>query len=202
MYKKYIAEFVGTFFLSFVVLISVLSHNPLAPFLAAITVGIFVYTVGHVSGTHLNPAVTIGAYSIKKISTKDMAIYVSVQILGGLLAVVVANVFAEATTATISFKGLGTLATFASEAIGTFILTFGIASVIFGKTPAIASGIVIGGSLLIGAMIASMLGSAGAINPVVALVLSTPLKGLSLAYIVGPIVGSICGMQAYKYIAS
>ena len=68
--KPFVAEFFGTFILSLVVMLSVMagSQFPIATsFLAAITLGIFVYSIGHISGSHLNPAVTIALWSIKKI---------------------------------------------------------------------------------------------------------------------------------------
>lgn len=63
MYKKYFAELVGTFTLSFVVFEAVAAGVavPLpVPVIAALTLGLFVYTIGSILGCHLNPAVTVG----------------------------------------------------------------------------------------------------------------------------------------------
>ncbi|GAL12131.1 aquaporin Z [Vibrio astriarenae] len=44
------------------------------------------YAIGHISGCHLNPAVTIGLWSGGRFSTKDVVPYVIAQVIGGLLA--------------------------------------------------------------------------------------------------------------------
>ena len=190
--KKYIAEALGTFALSLTVALSLVGHFPIpTPVLAALVLGLFVYSVGHLSGTHINPAVTIGAWSIQKISRNDAIMYIIAQFVG-----------AGATLGTLAFLGINStgLAVFnnltvgGAEALGTFFFTFGIASVIYGKAPHGFSGLVVGGSLLFGIAIAVMLGSNGVLNPAVALGIQT----FSLAYVLGPIIGSVLGMQVYK----
>ena len=84
----------------------------------------------------------------------------------------------------------------AAEAIGTAFFTFGIAAVVFGKVYNGASGVVIGGSLLLGITFAALLGSNGVLNPAVAF----GIGSFSLMYVLGPIIGSVIGMNAYKYL--
>ena len=83
---------------------------------------------------------------------------------------------------------------FLAELIGATILTFGIAAVVHGKVSSTLSGIVIGWSLLIGIILASALGSAGILNPAVALALGS----LNLSYALGAIAGGVIGVQLYK----
>ncbi len=193
--KKYIAEALGTFALALVVALSLVGTFPLpTPLLAGLTLGLFVYSIGHISGTHINPAVTIGAWSIKKISTNDAVLYIIAQLIGATLALalVAGTVGMPAVTVSNSW------AVMLAECIGTFFFTFGIASVIYGKTPSQLSGVVVGGSLLLGITFAALLGSNGVLNPAVAF----GIGSLSLAYVFAPIVGSVLGMQAYKHLAS
>ena len=191
--KKYIAELIGTFALTLAVALSLAGSFPVStPVIAALTLGLFVYSIGHISGTHINPAVTIGAWFIKKINFIDALFYIVFQILGAILAIIVSHLMITATSLTVS----SSLPTLFAELLGTFFFTFGIASVIYNKTPSVMSGIVIGGSLLLGISVASIL-SNGVLNPAVAL----GINSFSLAYVFGPIFGSILGMSTYKILS-
>lgn len=196
MVKKYLAEFVGTFALSFVVLLAVAGGAPIAiPVIAGLTLGLFVYSIGSISGCHINPAVTLGLLSIKKISPKDASFYVVAQLVGALVAVMVAGTFSISSG--ISGEEFS-FAIFLAEVIGTLFFAFGIASVVYGKVSNSMSGLVVGGSLLFGILIASMAGSLGILNPAVALALNS----LTTLYLFAPVVGSIAGFHLYKYLAS
>jgi aquaporin Z len=201
--KKYIAEGLGTFTLSFIVLLAISagSNLPLAiPVIAGLTLGLFVYTIGGISGSHINPAVTLGVLSLKKISTRDATAYIIFQLLGALGAVFVGSLLFNVHVA-VSFGQTGNVAQWVAEALGTFFFTFGIASVVYGKTSEIMSGIVVGGSLLLGVLIASFTGSAGILNPAVAIAVMLSAHSFSWIYVVAPIIGSFCGMQTYRFLS-
>lgn len=192
--KKYIAEFVGAFALSFVVALSLAGAFPVpTPVLAALTLGLFVYTVGHISGTHINPAVTIGAWSIGKISTNDAIWYIVAQMLGAGLALAKVGYLGHPGALVVESSLIVAFA----ELIGTFFFTFGIASVIYGRAPSQLSGVVVGGSLLLGITMAALIGSNGVLNPAVAF----GIGSFNLMYLFGPIIGSILGMNVYKYLS-
>ncbi len=189
--KKYVVEALGTGALTLAVGLSLAGEFPVAtPLLAALTLGLFVYTVGHISGTHINPAVTIGAWSIGKIDSQTAAFYVAAQAIGAGVAMALMQNFVEMAELTIASTGTIGLAEF----LGTFFFTFGIASVVYGKTPSGLSGVVVGGSRLLGIAIAAGLGSNGVLNPAVAF----GIGSFGLMYIIGPILGAVCGMQVYK----
>lgn len=191
--KKYIAEALGTFTLALVVALSLAGTFPIStPLLAALVLGLFVYSIGHISGTHINPAVTIGAWSIKKISAQDAWLYIVSQFIGAFAAFFLVKATVGIPSLAVSNDWMILIA----EALGAFFFAFGIASVIYGKTSSALSGIVIGGSLLIGITIAALLGSNGVLNPAVAFTIGS----FSLMYFIAPIVGSVLGMQAYKYL--
>jgi aquaporin Z len=201
--KKYTAELIGTFALTLVVILTSSTMPALTPFLAALTLGLFVYTIGPVSGAHINPAITLGALSIKKIDGRDALFYIISQFLGAGAALITGGFMLQAASKELNvnapflpdFFG-GEMGVGLAEALGAFFFAFGIASVIYGKTPKDASGAVIGGSLLIGISIASTV-SAGILNPAVAL----GVNALNLMYLLGPIVGAVAGMWAYKAVS-
>jgi glycerol uptake facilitator protein len=157
------------------------------------TLGLFVYSLGHLSGTHINPAVTIAAWSIKKIETNEAVSYVVAQMLGAFIAMVVITKtvgMPAVTVATTNMVGL-------AELVGAFLFTFGIASVVYGKAASMMSGVVVGGSLLLGITVAVLLGSNGVLNPAVAF----GIGSFNAMYVLGPVVGAVLGMQVYKRLA-
>lgn len=195
--KKLLAETLGTFTLCFTVLLcSNTSTFPVpVPVMAGLVVGLFVYTIGAISGCHLNPAVTIGLLTINKIKSMDALSYLGAQIAGALLALLAVTALSIQITAMTEIFSFNPLI-MAGEIVGTALLTFGIASVVFGKVSDGAAGAVIGGSLILGAFLASLIGAPGFLNPAVALA----SKSLTLVTLLSPIVGGILGMQIYKYL--
>lgn len=194
MNKKFLAEFIGTFGLALAVLLASELGAPLqTPVLAGLVVGIFVYTLGSISGTHLNPAVTIAQWSLKRISGNDAIGYAVAQFLGAGVAIFVGS--ALAASPVMVPLAVFDLKTFLGEVLGTAILAFGIASVVFGRTPSDASGLVIGGSLMVGVTMAALIApGAGVLNPAVAFALRT----LDFTHLLGPIAGSLIGFRAYR----
>jgi len=86
--RKYLAEFIGTFYLVLSVGLNVLAKNNSAAFSIAATLMCMIYALGDVSGAHFNPAVTIAILMSgrNKCSHTDGAIYIVVQLLGGIAA--------------------------------------------------------------------------------------------------------------------
>ncbi len=195
--KKYIAEFFGTFVLTITVIGSLAVADSQIPtaLLAGGVLGLFVYSIGKISGTHINPAVTLGLWSIKKIKNQDVFFYILAQFTGAALAVILAR-YAELF---VGIDGGYSLQAFIAEILGTLVFTFGIASAVFAKETDSDSNFapfVVGGSLTIGASIAAFLGSNGVLNPAVAF----GINSFGIAYIAGPIIGAVLGMWLYKAI--
>ena len=81
--KKYLIEFVGTFFL---VLIIGLSENPVA---IGVGLSVLVYMGAHISGAHYNPAVSLAMFIKKDLDTNEFFIYIISQILGATFASII-----------------------------------------------------------------------------------------------------------------
>ena len=198
---KYVAEFIGTFGLTFAVLMSLNNPDFGVPtaVVAALTLGLFVYSIGRYSGTHINPAVTLGLWSVKKIETNNALMYIVSQFVGAFFAMVLTSLliarpeFANSVApSAVGFDGMN----LAGELLGAFIFTFGIASVVNDTKGGRASAMfTVGGSLLLGLLFASNM-SAGILNPAVAL----GIKSFDLSYLIGPIIGSVLGFNVYHFL--
>ncbi len=68
---------------------------------------------------------------------------------------------------------------------------------VYGRTSKELSGVVVGGSLLLGITISALIGANGVLNPAVAL----GIGSFNAMYLIAPILGSIAGMQLYKYLS-
>lgn len=197
MQQKLIAEAFGTFALALAVLTSLSMETSIiaTPVIAGLVLGLFVYTIGNKSGCHINPAVTIGLWSINKVKTNDAVKYIVAQLIGALLAFGLA-------AAALGTKSTGmapeSMANFLAEAVGAVFFGFGIAAVVMGKVKDDIVGLVIGGSLLLGIIIAAGFGSMGVLNPAVALTLGV----FNLSYVLGEIVGVTLGMNLYRKLMS
>lgn len=191
--QKYSAEALSTFTLTLAISLSLLFEFPLStPVIAALVVGVFVYTIGGISGAHINPAVTLGMWSIKQIDTKDALLYVVSQCIGAGFAMLLVL----SMTATVPLIGSESPQIILGEALGAFILVFGVASVALGKAKEDAAGLIVGGSLLAGILIGSSM-SNGILNPAVAF----GLGSLSLSYLLGPLLGGTLGAIFYRWIS-
>ncbi len=192
--RKYLAEFIGTFALAFAVSMSLAGSFPVpTPVLAALTLGLFVYTMGHVSGTHINPAITIGLLSINKIKWMDAVYYIIAQFAGAGLALFLSGQLVARATLTVVDSPWVLLA----EGLGALFFGFGVAAVVYGKVAKEMSGLVVGGSLLLGISFAALMNSNGVLNPAVAL----GIGSFGIMYVLGPVIGVSLGMWMFKYLS-
>jgi aquaporin Z len=89
--RKYLAEFLGTFVLVFggvgsAVLAGSHIGNVGVAFAFGLSLLAMVYTIGPISGCHINPAVTLGVLLAKRIGARDAVMYVVAQIFGAIVA--------------------------------------------------------------------------------------------------------------------
>jgi aquaporin Z len=101
--KKLVAELIGTFWLVLggcgsAVLAAAFPEVGIGLVGVSLAFGLTVltiaYSLGHISGAHLNPAVSIGLWAGGRFSSKDLLPYIAAQILGGILAAGVLYVIA------------------------------------------------------------------------------------------------------------
>ncbi len=192
--RAYSAELLGTFLLALLVHLSIGANFPIAtPLVAGLTLGLIVYLFGAISGAHVNPAVTIALASIDKISWKEAGFYILSQCIGAGAAFLFARgLLGNSVSLTVGTS----MPILAAEAIGAGILVLGVSSVVHSKASCDASGLTIGTALALGALAASVQ-SNGVLNPAVAL----GIGSLSIAYVIGPIVGGVIAAQMYRAIA-
>ncbi len=213
-----LAELVGTFILVFggtAVAVGAILSRPTAgaaydSLAIALAFGLalvaVVAAIGHVSGAHVNPAVTLGMASIGQFPWKSVPAYVGAQLVGAVLGAVGTWIAfggpgrnEAKLAATYPAQGVGDLQAFVLEILITFILVFVVVSVATdSRAPAAIAPIAVGLALAVGVFIAGPV-TGGAVNPVRALgpmLVAGDLTSVWL-YILGPIIGGVSAALLY-----
>lgn len=189
-----VSELLGTFILTFVVL-SVSKSAIGIPYFVAIAAGFVlsmaVVVVGKYSGAHINPAVTFGLWSAKKIGTLKAILYIAVQFMGAAFAWRLYTYLIDSTIPNIANTEFD-WRIFTAEMVGALIFTFGLAAAIYQKLESGKLALTAGVSLTVGIIVASA-ASNGVINPAVAL----GIQSWSKAYVIAPLVGGLIGVNLY-----
>ena len=173
--RKYLAEIIGTFALVFcgtgAIIINQEAHGVITHVGIAITFGLIVsamiYTVGDISGAHLNPAVTIAFWLAKVFPAKEIVPYILSQGIGAFMASMILKfLFPENGTLGSTLPTGSPTQSFVLELILTFILMFVILNVAKGsKEQGMFAGVAIGGVVLLEAMFAGPICGAS-MNPI------------------------------------
>jgi len=198
--KKYIIEFIGTFFL---VLVVGLTGNPLA---IGVVLAAMVYMGGYISGAHYNPAVTVGLLLSKKISSDIALRYILTQFLASIIAAAIYFVIRGNTFV----PEIGSHVSFLSAALVELLFTFLLVSVVLHVAATEKTkgndyfGIAIGLTLM-AAVFAGGPISGGAFNPAVGIgpilfdVTHISTHFISFfVYLIGPFVGGALASVIYK----
>jgi MIP family channel proteins len=214
-----LAELVGTFILVFggtaVAVGAILSrptagaaYDSLAVALAfGLALAAVVAAIGHVSGAHVNPAVTLGLASTGQFPWKSVLPYLGAQLVGAVLGAVGTWVAfggpgrnEAKLAATYPAQGVGDLQAFLLEILITFVLVFVVMAVATdSRAPAAIAPIAVGFALAVGVFIAGPV-TGGAVNPVRALgpmLVAMDLSSVWL-YILGPIIGGVLAAFLYE----
>ena len=202
--KKYIVEFIGTFALVFcgtgAVIVNSLSNGSLGLVGISMVFGIIIttmiYAFGNISGTHINPAVTI-ALAVGKLMPKNEVIgYILAQILGAFLASgLLYIVFPETKTLGETLPNGEILPSIILETILTFFLMLTILGITSKKEHSHLAGIIIG-VFVIGAILIAGPISGGSFNParsIAPAIISGNIYPLWI-YVVAPVIGSVLAM--------
>ena len=169
--RKYVTEFIGTFFLTFAVAVAALTGSVFVPLAAGGTLMVMIYAGGHISGAHYNPAVTLAALVRRRIGIRDAAAYWVAQVAGGVIAAVIARaVVNPASVKTLTLSGHAEAAAAVVELLITFALCYVVLNVATSKDQPGNGffGLAIGFTVVAGAFAVGGI-SGGVFNPAVAL---------------------------------
>jgi MIP family channel proteins len=220
--RPLVAELVGTFVLVFVgcsVAVAGALQRPIAgpPYeslAVALAFGIvlvaLVAAIGHVSGGHMNPAVTLGQAAIGQFPWRSVPAYIGAQLVGAILAALaIWMCFGDAARddanlgATALADGVNVGQGLLIEALITFILVFVVGLV--ASDPRVPSAqiasIAVGFALAAGVFVGGPL-TGGGVNPARALgpmIVSGQLDNFWI-YILGPVIGGLLGAFAAAYV--
>lgn len=176
--NKYVAEFIGTFFLVLTIGCTVVGSGagPFAPLAIGSALMVMIFAGGHISGGHFNPAVTLGVWLRGKCETKDVAPYIISQIVGAILAALTVGLLKGGAAVTPLQPAV--LPALVAEFLFTFALVYVVLNTATAKGTSGNSfyGLAIGFTVLVGAFSVGNI-SGGAFNPAVAVGLS--VMGLS-----------------------
>ena len=203
MNSKLAAEFIGTFFLALTICTAAVhgSAGEYAPFAIAATLMVMIYAVGHISGAHFNPAVTVAVWIRGACDKNDVVPYIGTQLLAGALAAFVSQelLFSETSVASIQ---MDTTNAISAEFLYTFALVYVILNVATAEATegnsyygAAIAFVVLAGALTVGEI------SGGSFNPAVtgALYVSGVLEISDLwIHLVPQFLAGFVAVQAFK----
>jgi MIP family channel proteins len=216
----YVAEFIGTLVLVFSITLAVSlfvnsqgtgSDWAVVGLVHFLVLFMLVQTIGSVSGAHLNPAVTLALLALRKIRPPDAAVYILLQLAGGVAGALLTKFLliddlanqqnVGATGLNLSLLG-STFAGVVAEGVGTFFLVWAVVAVAVNPRAARDwAGLVIGGTLGFAVMIVGPL-TGGGLNP--ARWFGAALVGTEWddfwVYILGPIAGGVLAALVYWYL--
>lgn len=195
--KRCIAEVIGTFLLTTSAL---LSPPQLTFAIVGATLLVMVAAIGKVSGSHINPAVTLGLVVARQFPAREGLAYVLAQIVGAFLALSVGTLLDRPLPQTDP-----QINAFWFEILGTTLFVFVVVRVVIAKLPEALTALSIGVALLIGIAVTAP-SSGGVLNPAIASVLLTGdiLRGQPaelLTYLVGPLLASFLAAFLARYIS-
>ncbi|XP_023737345.1 aquaporin NIP2-1 [Lactuca sativa] len=210
-FRKVVAESVATFLLVFVTCgsaaLATSNEHKVSQLGASLAGGLIVtvmiYAVGHISGAHMNPAVTLAFGAVGHFPWNQVPIYAIAQLMGSIAASFCLRVLLQQGTylGTTTPSGTNEQALI-MEIIVTFTMMF-VTSAVATDSKAVGelAGIAVGSAVCITSILAGPI-SGGSMNPARTIgpaLASNNYKGIWV-YIVGPITGTVSGVMCYNFV--
>lgn len=125
-FRKYVVEFIGTFFLVMCFTMTVRGgFGQFAPLAIGLALIMLVYAGGHISGSHFNPAISLAVYLRGKLNAGDLLPYMVGQFVGSVLAVMLAGfLLGSNDVADPETKDLNIVPALIAELLGTILCVF------------------------------------------------------------------------------
>jgi len=211
--KKYLAELVGTFCLVFAGTGAIVSNDLTGGAIGdvgiALTFGMtvmaMIYSIGDISGAHINPAVTISFWIAGRFEWKDVTPYIFAQCLGAVLAsLAVLLLYSQPENLGATVPRDNQLQAFVLEIILTLILMFVILRVSSGsKETGIMAGAAIGVTVTLASLAAGTI-SGASMNPARSLgpALASGQVATLWIYCVAPVIGAALAVPLNSFLAS
>ena len=210
--KKYVAECIGTFVL--VLFACGVAGQTCGPanegsgyLITALAFGLVIvamaYSIGNVSGCHINPAVSIAMLASGKMSLKDFCGYVAAQFVGGIAGAGVLNLIVRDTAklGTNALYNGNALLSFVIETILTFVFVIAILGVTSRESNGNVAGLVIGGALVLVHLLGiSFTGTS--VNPARSFgpaLIAGNLSGIWV-FLLAPLAGGILAALVYRFL--
>jgi aquaporin Z len=203
--NKYLAEFIGTFFLVLTIGCSVIGNGAgaLAPLAIGSALMVMIFAAGHISGGHFNPAVTLAVWLRGKFEAKDVTPYIGSQVFGAVVAALAVR-FLKAGSPITPLQP-ATLPALLAEFLFTFALAYVVLNTATAKNTSGNSfyGLAIGFSVLVGAFSVGSI-SGAVFNPAVAVGIScmgwSPWPNLWI-YLVADFLGAGVAAAAFSRVS-
>ena len=210
--RKYLAEFIGTFVLVLVACGTAIAtkcsvDNPAGYLATALAFGLVIvamaYSIGNVSGCHINPAVSIAMLVSGKISLKDFCGYIVAQFTGAIAGAAILNAIVkdpEKLGCNALYKG-DAVVSLIIEVILTFVFVLAILGVTSKEGNGTVAGLVIGGALVL----VHLLGVAftgTSVNPARSFgpaLIAGKLDGIWV-FLLAPLVGGVLAALVYRFL--
>jgi aquaporin Z len=202
--RKYITEFIGTFFLVLTIGCTVIpgAAGVIPPLAIGAALMVMIFAGGHVSGAHYNPAVTLAVWIRGRCETKDVLPYWVAQVLAGIVAALVAVFLVGKHGTPMDIKNVP--AAFVAEFLFTFALAYVVVNAATAKATSGNSfyGLAIGMTVMTGAFAVGGI-SGGAFNPAVAIGVAV-MKLVSFSqiwiHLLADLAGGLAAGMVFKFL--